>query len=433
MKFPHTVSQEVAIHIYFGTMDSLTSIFLRRLPPRDIDTIEKVFKEAVTFTNVTTAPMPTLTYSGYESQKTTFFEQKAVGSTEAENNMARELKAMKETMSLLSDELVRIKSNSSRDQGNHPTQLATQNNYSQNQRGNFNLYRNINNENNRITGMSSSENGYGYNDVLDQPHQIMEQQPLQFSAMMFESHDKSAGGKNDEDGQEEFVFPFNEEILPSLNVSTNVDMPRNFEDMGNFEVPELHEVSKGDGNTNNLEVAENFESGDHEEEDTNSSYCDIDSPLDKDKIPPSKQDLSLEEMDRMFNVVSILTEEMSICGYSTYISNHAIAESCRIHPFEFHSEESCPDFLLAWEIAMEGKGDFEQASLGYEAENILIDDIDEEMVIDFFGSKEPKVFPRACEAVNREISFPEREVTMCECTPMVRDLLDQVIYFHYPS
>ena len=131
MEFPYIVPQEAVIQIYFGTMDSLTSIFLRRLPPRDIDTIEKVFKEVVTFTSqVTTAPMPTITYSGYESQKTTFFEQKVVGSTKAENNMARELTVVKETMSLLSNELVRIKSNSSRDQGNHPTQLATQNNYS---------------------------------------------------------------------------------------------------------------------------------------------------------------------------------------------------------------------------------------------------------------------------------------------------------------
>ena len=80
--------------------------------------------------------------------------------------------AMKEIMSLLFNELIKIKLNSSRDQGNHPRQLATQNNYSQNQRGNFNLYRNINNENNRITGMSLSENVYGYNDVLDQPHQF---------------------------------------------------------------------------------------------------------------------------------------------------------------------------------------------------------------------------------------------------------------------
>ena len=108
MEFPYTVPQEAVIQIYFGTMDSSTSIFLRRLPPRHIDTIEIFFKEAITFTSqVTTAPMPTITYSRYESQKTTFFEQKAVGSTEAERNMARELKAMKETMSLLSNELIK--------------------------------------------------------------------------------------------------------------------------------------------------------------------------------------------------------------------------------------------------------------------------------------------------------------------------------------
>ena len=123
---------------------------------------------------------------------------------------------------------------------------------------------------------------------------------------------------------------------------------------------------KGDGSINDLEVAKICESESHQEDDTKSSYCDIDSPLDKDKIPPSKQDLLLEDMDRMFNVVSILTEEMSVCGYSTHISNHAIVESCRIHPFGFHSEESCPDFLLAWEITMEGKYDFEHASFGYE-------------------------------------------------------------------
>ena len=93
--------------------------------------------------------------------------------------------------------------------------------------------------------------------------------------------------------------------------------------------------------------------------------------------------------------------------YSTHISNHAIAESCRIHPFGFHSEESCPDFLLAWEIAMEGKGDFEQASLGYEAENILIDDIDEEMVIDFSSLEEARVFPCVSGVVNHDIRPPK--------------------------
>ena len=46
--------------------------------------------------------------------------------------------------------------------------------------------------------MSPIENGYGYNDVSNQPPQITKEQPLQFSAMVFESYDKSIGGKNDE-------------------------------------------------------------------------------------------------------------------------------------------------------------------------------------------------------------------------------------------
>lgn len=416
-------------------MDSLTSIFLRRLPPRDIDTIEKVFKEAVTFMNqVIATPMPTITYSRYGSQKTAFFEKKVVASIEVENDVARELKAMKEMMSLLSNELIKIKSNSSRDQGNHPRQFATQKNYSQNQSGNLALYNNVKNENNRITGMSPSKNGYGHNDVSDQPPQIMEKQPLQFRAMMFESCDKSTGGKFDEDDQEEFAFRFNEEILPSVDVAISVDMPRDFEDMGNFEVPKLHEVAKADGNAKDPEVGEIFESQSHQEEDTNSSYDDIDSPLDNDKRTPSKQGMSLEEMDRVLNLVSSLTEEMSIYGYSTHISNHAIIESCRIPPFGFHSEESCPDFLLSWEIAMEGKYDFEQTSLRYEVENILVDDSNEScnskgrLGIEFPSPREPKeeskVFPCAREVVYHEMRPLEGEITMCECTSMVGDLLD---------
>lgn len=81
--------------------------------------------------------------------------------------MAREVKVMKETMSLLSNELIKIKLNSSRNQGNHPREIVAQNNYSQNQSRNFGLYSNINNENNGIIGMSPSENGYGHNDVSD--------------------------------------------------------------------------------------------------------------------------------------------------------------------------------------------------------------------------------------------------------------------------
>ena len=97
---------------------------------------------------------------------------------------------------------------------------------------------------------------------MDQPPQIIEKQPLQFSAMMFESYDKSTGGLNDEDGQEKFVFPFDEEIIPSVDVSISVDMPRNFDGAKNFEVPKLHgvakilKVEKNDGNAEDLEVVE---------------------------------------------------------------------------------------------------------------------------------------------------------------------------------
>ena len=77
--------------------------------------------------------------------------------------------------------------------------------------------------------------------------------------------------------------------------------------------------------------------------------------------------------------------------------------------------------------------------MGNEGENILVDNSNEScnskgrLVIDFSSPKEPKVFPRACEAVNHEIRPSEGEITMCKCTPMVGDLLDQVISFHYPS
>ena len=72
---------------------------------------------------VTTAPMPTITYSRYEPQKTVFFEKNTSPPTKFEINMAREVKAMKEKMSLLSNELIKIKLNSSRNQGNYPSNL----------------------------------------------------------------------------------------------------------------------------------------------------------------------------------------------------------------------------------------------------------------------------------------------------------------------
>jgi hypothetical protein len=185
--------------------------------------------------------------------------------------------------------------------------------------------------------------------------------------------------------------------------------------------------------------------------------------------------MSLDEMYRVLNLVSSLTEEMSISWYSTQISDRAIKESCRIHPFGFHSEVSCPDFLLAWEIAMEGKYNFEYASLGYEVEKTFINDINESCnlkgrrMTDFASPKDPKganswfkandgdnkdhkynvisfgshfdsyitslmlLFIYAHGVVYHEIRPLEGEIIMCECTPMVGDLLDQVISFHYPS
>lgn len=87
--------------------------------------------------------------------------------------------------------------------------------------------------------------------------------------------------------------------------------------------------------------------GTHQEEETNTSYYDSDLPLDNDKIPPSNQDMPLDKMERILNLVSRLTKEMSFCAYSTDISYHTIIESCIIHTFGFHSKISFPNFLLA--------------------------------------------------------------------------------------
>ena len=44
------VTLPIAIQNYLNSMDQLTVIFLWKLPPIDIDTLEKVFQEVVTFT-----------------------------------------------------------------------------------------------------------------------------------------------------------------------------------------------------------------------------------------------------------------------------------------------------------------------------------------------------------------------------------------------
>ena len=46
----YTIPVGATIQIYLNAMDALTMIFLRRLPLGDIDTLDKVFVEAITFT-----------------------------------------------------------------------------------------------------------------------------------------------------------------------------------------------------------------------------------------------------------------------------------------------------------------------------------------------------------------------------------------------
>ena len=49
MVSPFIVMLQVAIETYLDSMDYLTTIFLRWLPPTDSDTLDKVFQEVVTF------------------------------------------------------------------------------------------------------------------------------------------------------------------------------------------------------------------------------------------------------------------------------------------------------------------------------------------------------------------------------------------------
>ena len=75
---------------------------------------------------------------------------------------------------------------------------------------------------------------------------------------------------------------------------------------------------------------------------------------------------------------------------------YVLIDSCKVHPFGLHSKVSCPKFLLAWEIAMEGKYDIEHASLGLEGEYTLIDDKNEPcnlngaLIFEFSSPREPK-------------------------------------------
>ena len=99
--------------------------------------------------------------------------------------------------------------------------------------------------------------------------------------------------------------------------------------------------------------------------------------MDNQEILSLEQDMSLDEMDKVLNLESILIEEMLVYGCSMPMSDNVVIDSCKVHPFRLHSEVSCPKFLLAWEISMEGKYNFEHASLRLEGENALIDDNNE--------------------------------------------------------
>ena len=47
---PYNIPVEASIQIYLNALDPLTAIFLTRLPPTNIDTLERVFSKAMTFT-----------------------------------------------------------------------------------------------------------------------------------------------------------------------------------------------------------------------------------------------------------------------------------------------------------------------------------------------------------------------------------------------
>ena len=124
---------------------------------------------------------------------------------------------------------------------------------------------------------------------------------------------------------------------------------------------------------------------------------------------------------------------------------------------------------------MEDKYDIEHTSLRLEREDTLIEDNNEYcnlkyvLMIEFASPKEPKcdnsrfnakfgdnkdqkdnvlslgssfdsyissptcVFPHVHGTMYHEVRPLEEEITMCKCTPMLGNLLNQVISFHYPS
>ena len=152
LESPYTLPVEAAVQVYLNAMDPLTAIFIRRLPAADIDTLEKVFTEAITFTRqanpngggmmpptqavatiptypIGAPPMPSqfipvnpvpiqqvpapqnppLTYPGYDPPKAAFFEKKVTVPTEPDNSFISELDQVKRTMSQMNNELTRLR------------------------------------------------------------------------------------------------------------------------------------------------------------------------------------------------------------------------------------------------------------------------------------------------------------------------------------
>lgn len=69
------------------------------------------------------------------------------------------------------------------------------------------------------------------------------------------------------------------------------------------------------------------------------------------------QPTSVEEMERIMNLMPELVIEMCSHSFSHNMLDFATCDSCWIHPLESHSEVSCLDFVMAWEISMVGNAE----------------------------------------------------------------------------
>ena len=180
------------------------------------------------------------------------------------------------------------------------------------------------------------------------------------------------------------------------DVIENIDMERDSMDVEIYGVVKIFKVAENDGDVENYRVSKIFESINSHEEDSNTSYSDANLPTNNQETSSLEHDMSLDEMEKVLSLASILIEEMSIYGCFMPMLDHTIKNSCRVHPFELNSKVSCLEFLLAWEISIEGRYDLEHASLRLDGEDTLVDDNNEPfylkgmLMIEFSNSKEPK-------------------------------------------